>query len=323
MESIKFQKTMRVLLVEDNKDAQKAIYDLLSNFFDIIVTASNGKEGLETFKNQEFDLIITDINMSVMNGIEMIKEIRALNASIAIIALTAHQEFDYMFETINLSVDGYLLKPLDYKLFQTLLDRITKSLYNMKKNKEYEEHLEELVKQKSQELLELVNKDPLTNLYNRRYFNEISSLLFNLSKREKSSLSTLMIDIDHFKAINDTYGHLTGDKVLKNIADNLLSIIRETDVAIRFGGEEFVILLPNTALEGAKSIAQKICDTIAQEEVEALIDDACMIIKYTVSIGITICDCENDINIDNLIQRSDAALYKAKNSGRNRVVIYS
>ena len=193
----------------------------------------------------------------------------------------------------------------------------------MKKNKEYEEHLEELVKQKSQELLELVNKDPLTNLYNRRYFNEISSLLFNLSKREKSSLSTLMIDIDHFKAINDTYGHLTGDKVLKNIADNLLSIIRETDVAIRFGGEEFVILLPNTALEGAKSIAQKICDTIAQEEVEALTDDACMIIKYTVSIGITICDCENDINIDNLIQRSDAALYKAKNSGRNRVVIYS
>jgi len=322
MESIKFQKTMRVFLVEDNKDAQKAIYDLLSNFFDIIVTASNGKEGLETFKNQEFDLIITDINMSVMNGIEMIKEIRALNASIAIIALTAHQEFDYMFETINLSVDGYLLKPLDYKLFQTLLDRITKSLYNMKKNKEYEEHLEELVKQKSQELLELVNKDPLTNLYNRRYFNEISSLLFNLSKREKSSLSTLMIDIDHFKAINDTYGHLTGDKVLKNIADNLLSIIRETDVAIRFGGEEFVILLPNTALEGAKSIAQKICDTIAQEEVEALTDDTC-IIKYTVSIGITICDCENDIDIDNLIQRSDAALYKAKNAGRNQVVIYS
>ena len=322
METIKFQKTMRVLLVEDNKDAREAIYDLLHNYFDTIVTASNGKEGLESFKKQDFDLIISDIKMPVMNGIEMIREIRMLNPSIAIIVLTAHQEFDYIFETINLSVDGYLLKPLDFTLFQRLIDRITKALYNVKKNKEYEAHLEELVKQKSQELLELVNRDPLTNLYNRRYFNEISSLLFNLSKREKSNLSTLMIDIDYFKAINDTYGHLTGDRVLKNIADNLLHIIRETDVAIRFGGEEFVILLPNTAIQGAKSIAQKICDTIAKEEVKTLNEDA-TVIKYTVSIGIAICDCENDSDIDNLIHRSDEALYRAKNAGRNQVVIYS
>ena len=322
METIKFQKTMRVLLVEDNKDAREAIYDLLHNYFDTIVTASNGKEGLESFKKQDFDLIISDIKMPVMNGIEMIREIRMLNPSIAIIVLTAHQEFDYIFETINLSVDGYLLKPLDFTLFQRLIDRITKALYNVKKNKEYEAHLEELVKQKSQELFELVNRDPLTNLYNRRYFNEISSLLFNLSKREKSNLSTLMIDIDYFKAINDTYGHLTGDRVLKNIADNLLHIIRETDVAIRFGGEEFVILLPNTAIQGAKSIAQKICDTIAKEEVKTLNEDA-TVIKYTVSIGIAICDCENDSDIDNLIHRSDEALYRAKNAGRNQVVIYS
>jgi len=321
METIQFQKTMRVLFVEDNKDAREAIYDLLSNFFDMIVTASNGKEGIKTFNSQDFDLIITDINMPVMNGIEMIKEIRKDNPLIAIIALTAHQEFDYMFETINLSVDGYLLKPLDYKLFQVLLSRITKALYNVKKNKEYEEHLEELVKQKSQELLELANKDPLTNLYNRRYFNETSSLLFNLSKREKSNLTTLMIDIDYFKAINDTYGHLTGDKVLKNMADNLLQIIRETDVAIRFGGEEFIILLPNTALQGAKSIAQKICKTIAKEKIMSLNDNTSF--QYTVSIGITICDCENDIDIDNLIQRSDEALYRAKNAGRNQVVVYS
>ena len=321
MDSIKFQKTMRVLLVEDNKDAREAIYDLLSNFFDTIVTASNGKEGVEIFESQDFDLIITDINMPIMNGIEMIREIRKENPFIAIIALTAHQEFDYMFETINLSVDGYLLKPLDYKLFQTLLTRITKALYHAKKNKEYEEHLEELVKQKSQELLELANKDPLTNLYNRRYFNETSSLLFNLSKREQSNLATLMIDIDYFKAINDTYGHLTGDKVLKNISDKLLQIIRETDIAIRFGGEEFVILLPNTALEGAKSIATKICETIAQEEVKSLND--AMTFKYTVSIGISLCDCKNDVDIDNLIQRSDEALYRAKNAGRNQVVVYS
>ena len=321
METIQFQKTMRVLFVEDNKDAREAIYDLLSNFFDMIVTASNGKEGIKTFNSQDFDLIITDINMPVMNGIEMIKEIRKDNPLIAIIALTAHQEFDYMFETINLSVDGYLLKPLDYKLFQVLLSRITKALYNVKKNKEYEEHLEELVKQKSQELIALANKDPLTNLYNRRYFNETSSLLFNLSKREKSNLTTLMIDIDYFKAINDTYGHLTGDKVLKNMADNLLQIIRETDVAIRFGGEEFIILLPNTALQGAKSIAQKICKTIAKEKIMSLNDNTSF--QYTVSIGITICDCENDIDIDNLIQRSDEALYRAKNAGRNQVVVYS
>ena len=314
-----YTKSLRVLLVEDNDEAREAFYDLLSNYFDNITTAVDGEDGFKKLTEREFDLLITDINIPKMNGLEMIRRLRELESDIPIIVLTAYQEIDYLMNSIKCSIDAYLLKPVNFQELHKAIHKITKNLYSFYKNRMYEKHLENLVTQKTKELIELSNRDPMTNLYNRRYFNEVSQTLLKLSKREKRNLSVLMLDIDRFKVVNDNYGHLFGDIVLKEVAALLQKTTRESDVVIRFGGEEFVILLPSTNLEGAVSIAQKIRIGI---ESLALTTDSNEVIKFTISVGIALCDCLNDTNIDSLIHRSDEALYEAKRAGRNQVVVY-
>jgi diguanylate cyclase (GGDEF)-like protein len=325
-ELIEFTKTLKILYVEDNKEARVAFKNLLDNFFDHIVIAVDGSDGIEKFQKDKFNLIISDIRMPKMNGLEMIKQIRTIQKNIPIVVATAHKESDLLIECIQNSVDGYLLKPINYKQLHQSMVKICEKIYYIKKNQEYESSLEELVKSRTQELeqnqqklLDMANKDPMTNLYNRRYFHDISVTLFKLAAREKSDLSVLMIDIDRFKTINDIYGHMIGDIVIKKLADILLDLTRHSDVVIRFGGEEFVILLPNTNTSGASLIATKIRKTIETLEIEIENHD---ILKFTISIGIGLCDHINDTNIDNSIHRADEALYEAKRSGRNKIAIY-
>ena len=307
-------KSFKVLLVEDNQDAQKAIADLMSNFFDDITLANDGADGLKKYHEGNFDLVVTDINMPNLSGLEMIKSIREENLQIAIIILTAHKDADYLLESIKYTVDGYIIKPINVKELHNTINKTVDVLHSFRKNLEYELHLEQLVEEKTKALIELANRDPMTNLYNRRYFNEISKTLFNLAKRDNQELSILMIDLDRFKNINDTYGHLIGDDVLQLTAKVLMQNTRESDIVIRFGGEEFVVLLPNTTIEGALSIAEKIRSALEQEELELESQES---IRFTASIGIATYENAVDADIDALILKSDKALYSAKEAGRN------
>ena len=172
------------------------------------------------------------------------------------------------------------------------------------------------LQEKEKELKLLASIDPLTKLFNRRHFSEIGGVLFNLTKRENLNLSVLMLDIDKFKNINDTYGHKIGDDVLVALSDKLQMINRKSDLISRWGGEEFVILLPKTSLDGASFIAERI-----RKEVEKLIIDTDnKEVRFTASIGISEYKNE-DINLQDIVCRADTALYKAKNSGRNKVCI--
>lgn len=326
-ELAEFTKSLKVLYVEDNKEAQEAVGELLGLFFENVVTAIDGVDGLEKFKNDTFDMVISDIKMPRMNGVEMAKSIRNISPETAIIMATAHQEAEYLLECIRCSVDGYLLKPIDIEQLEESIFKVANRIYCDRTAQDYERHLEEQVNVRTQELeqahkelVSMVNKDSMTALYNRRYFNEISNTLLQISKREGTPLSALMIDIDRFKVINDNFGHLVGDQVLKMLAKIMLDIMRESDIIVRFGGEEFIILLPGTELEGAGLIAKKMRKIIESAE---LVTNDNTIVKFTVSIGIAICDCDNDINIDDLVHRIDVAMYDAKRSGRNKVVSYS
>ncbi|MCK9454274.1 MAG: diguanylate cyclase [Sulfurimonas sp.] len=166
------------------------------------------------------------------------------------------------------------------------------------------------------ELKLLASTDPMTKLYNRRYFTEISKEVLNISKREKKHLSILMIDIDRFKRVNDTYGHQFGDEVLINLSRLLLDTQRQSDIVCRYGGEEFVILLPNTALQDATYLAEKLRKLV---ESLTLISPKNEDFNFTVSIGVAQIDVENEADIEQALKRADDALYEAKNSGRNRV----
>ena len=167
------------------------------------------------------------------------------------------------------------------------------------------------------ELENMANKDPLTNLYNRRYFNDVIENMIHLSNREDSKITILMIDIDDFKMINDTYGHSVGDNVINTLANVFNKTIRNSDISIRYGGEEFVIILPYTNIKNGKIIAEKLRKTT--ENTKIVLDDNTTI-QFTISIGLSeINKDEDDISI--ALDKADKALYSAKQSGKNKTSV--
>jgi len=168
-----------------------------------------------------------------------------------------------------------------------------------------------------EELKLLASTDPMTKLLNRRFFPEMADGIIELSKRKHLSTSVLMLDIDKFKSINDTYGHKVGDDVIIAFSQTLKKMTRKSDLLCRWGGEEFIVLLPNTNLDGAYTTATKIRQNIASlkftlEEQKSL--------QFTVSIGVSEIHIEQKESLESAINRADSALYRAKESGRNRVI---
>jgi len=182
--------------------------------------------------------------------------------------------------------------------------------------------LEENVIQRTHELeetqkklIEQINRDPMTNLYNRRYFNEIIEKIFPILQRGETMMSLVMVDIDDFKNINDTHGHAVGDVVINSLADVFRKTLRNSDISIRFGGEEFLLLLTNTNLENSLKIAEKLRKNI--ENLAIKVNDS-EDVKFTISLGVSEVS-RDDNNVDVVLIRSDKALYEAKNQGKNQV----
>ena len=169
-----------------------------------------------------------------------------------------------------------------------------------------------LISAKSLNEKELRSKDYLTNLYNRRYFYEIVGKYISLSKREKTPISVCMIDIDNFKQVNDNFGHHTGDEVLKVFSIETKNIIRESDLLVRFVGEEFLLFLPNTSIDHAEILANKIC-----KHFQTLNNK----VPFTISLGIS--QYDSNQNINETINMADKALNKAKKDGKNKVIKYT
>ena len=219
--------------------------------------------------------------------------------------------YKYPYEANALKADGTIFPVLikgHNKILGGKSSRIT-SLFDISELKKKEIELQ----QANNELSYLTNIDPLTGAYNRRYFHNVTKELIALSKREDRPLSLAMIDIDDFKKVNDTYGHDIGDKVIKTLVNIVSNNIRESDFLIRFGGEEFITLLPNTHVEQAFIVLEKIRKKIEQCD---LIED----VSFTVSVGISkFINDEN--NIEKTIKRADENLYLAKNSGKNKIEI--
>ncbi|WP_025209478.1 diguanylate cyclase [Hippea sp. KM1] len=292
--------TGRVLVVEDSKLQNKTISHQLKEKSILPISAYSGEEALRLLlEGVKVDTILLDINLPGASGFEVAKALKddSRFSWIPIIGITAtkgEEGIETMKKAFESGVDDFLTKPYSMVEFYA---RIKANIHRGK-----------LVEQ----LKEEAELDFLTKLYNRRLMFRFLKHHIELSRRNNEELSFLMIDIDKFKVVNDTYGHQTGDEVLKELANIIRANIRKTDIACRFGGEEFSVLLIDTSLKDACGVAEKIREATEK----TTIDIEGSQIRITISIGVSSLKEKDDIN--SLIKRADDALYKAKEAGRNR-----
>tara|TARA_B100001063_G_scaffold190834_1_gene181743 strand:- start:2303 stop:3625 length:1323 start_codon:yes stop_codon:yes gene_type:complete len=427
-----------VLYVEDEKDVREFTTKLLGSLVQKVYSAEDGLDGLEQFieNKDSIDLIVSDINMPRMNGLDMCAKIKEINKEIPIVITSAHNDPSFLKKAINVGVSTYAMKPIDlYQLVESMIKAIEpiylkrklenlnisletrvdneiqkiksildaqdnivilsnstsiknvnkrfleffevdsieefsklsenifdnfideygfiskKSLEGQKCYYEYIKNLKEVnrvvkiknskneiriftinidnyddknefyvisltditqLKEKSNLLEYQASHDNLTGLFNRNKFNTLFGKEIRRGLRYNNHLSLVLLDIDFFKVVNDTHGHQIGDQVLKEIASIIMQDVREHDTAVRWGGEEFLILLPETDLEGAKIVAEKIRNSISEKPLTN------KKLNITASFGITIMN-DKDTE-ESIIARTDEALYEAKENGRDKVV---
>ena len=294
-----------ILIVDDTKINIDILIELLDETYDVVVSLS-AKRALEIVDEIHIDLILLDILMPDISGYDVYRALKTKKSSknIPVIFITANTDEKSIDLAYEVGGIDYITKP--FKALE-LLARV-KTQLNM------QDLLKELEESHS-ELKILASQDHMTKLYNRRYFSDISVSILDLAKRNNKEFAILMLDIDKFKNINDTYGHHVGDEVIIALANILKQTNRKSDIACRFGGEEFLILLPETDLQGGVNIAEKLRQLVA----EYLVNVENQAIHFTVSIGVAEINLEKEQNLETVIQRADEGLYKAKESGRNRV----
>jgi two-component system cell cycle response regulator len=297
---------MKILTVDDSATIREKLKVLLTTAFpDVeVIQGASGIDAVALADKHNPDLIIMDIQMPEMTGHEAMRVLqnRENTRSIPVIFLTgALQESEDIVRGLELGAVEYVTKPIHDPVF---LARVKVMLR---------------LKAQQERILQLSLHDPLTECYNRRFMMQRLKEEFSRSRRTLHPVCGIMIDIDHFKTVNDTYGHETGDQVLVKVVSVLKVSIRTYDVLARYGGEEFFILLPNTSVESGVLIAERTRRLLEQVTVETQKAP----IKVTASFGVAGFEgAQVPEDEDELLRRTDEALYAAKKGGRNRVEIF-
>jgi two-component system, cell cycle response regulator len=299
---------MQVLLVEDSAVYRKLIGDHLRSWGFGVTLAETGAEAWRVLEQPKTPkLVLLDWVLPDVEGVELCRSIRAAGLSgqyIYIILLTSKEGRQHMLDALEAGADDYLMKPFDEAELKARL-LTGKRILDLQ---------EELVAAR-ESMREAAMRDSLTGLLNHAEIFGMLERELERARREKKPLSVLLGDIDHFKKVNDSHGHLFGDEALREIARRLQSKLRPYDGVGRYGGEEFLLVLPACDLEGAMQRANELRETIANAPVVAGGVER----SITMSLGVAVSECIGVKEVEPLVSRADAALYTAKNNGRNRV----
>ena len=298
-----------ILIIDDSDTVREQIIQTLLEraLFDRYLEARDGIDAFKTLLNNQIDLILCDLEMPRMDGFKFLTMVttREELKNIPVIMLTGREDRELKIKGLEQGACDYVTKPFDPG---ELIARVKVQL----KIKMLQDELK-----KSNELLKMLsNTDHLTQLYNRRYMMEMLAREVQRSQRKGSPLSVVMMDIDHFKLVNDVYGHQNGDVVLVAIAELAKTDRRSYDFAARYGGEEFILVLPETTHEEAMGVAERLRERILRQTFGPPLEN----LRVTISMGVATYRPPLAATIDNLIGEADAALYRAKQWGRNRVV---
>ena len=295
---------LKVLVVEDDVDFSKTLVEFLNESGFKTMSANSAEEAEEILKKKEINLVLTDIKLPGMDGIKLAKNLKK-KYNLGVIVMTAYGS-EYSFEdVIKNGANDLIIKPFK---FNELLLRIKKVIKELSLLDDHEKMVNALKR--------LTIEDSLTGLYNLRHFYDQLDKEIKRSVRYLHPISLIFIDVDNLKEINDNYGHMIGDKILRLIAKRIKACLRSNDSAYRFAGDEFTLILPETTAIDAKFVADRIFSEFANE---SFVVNKIEISKITLSIGIA----EYQMNEGNkqFVHRADLTMYEAKKQGGNRVIV--
>jgi two-component system cell cycle response regulator len=295
-----------VLLVEDSAAIRALVRRMLVAGGHTVVEAAGGAAALAVCREQQPDVVLLDVEMPGMSGWDVLAEMKADPAlsDVPVVFLTGRSDTADMVDGLRLGAHDYLRKPCEPT---ELLARV-QAAARVKR-------LQDELRQRNEELDLISRTDSLTGLHNRRHVEEYLIRLTSLARRNAEPIAVLIIDIDHFKLVNDGHGHHAGDAVLREVAERLVRSVRLEDMVGRWGGEEFLVVLPNTAAQAAADLAERLRRVVADESYR-LPGGAAM--RVTISLG---CAASVMDDAGTLVRSADAAMYEAKETGRNRVVV--
>ncbi|HLI14247.1 MAG TPA: PleD family two-component system response regulator [Alphaproteobacteria bacterium] len=298
-----------ILLVDDNPNNLRRIEETLTKAGHTMMSTAAPEEAMRQALQGDYDLIIVNLHLRNYDGLRLCSQLRSqeLTRQTPILLLIEGEDTTRLAKSLELGVNDYLIAPIDRN---ELLARTNTQV----RRKRYQERL----RANFQRSLSLALTDSLTGLYNRRYLDAHLGNVMARVLRSGKAVALLMIDIDHFKQINDTYGHAAGDEVLRELGERLLHSVRNFDLIARIGGEEFVVVMPDVALDLAATIAERLCQRVARKPF--VISHATGELSVTVSVGCSLATSESE-KPEALLKRADDALYQAKRGGRNRVVV--
>ncbi|HMT14392.1 MAG TPA: PleD family two-component system response regulator [Aestuariivirga sp.] len=312
---------VRVPEVVDNRPGNVMLVDTRASSSERIISALAGQHTVRHVDNPQdaatlvaeasepFELIIVNLDPEKFDGLRLCSHLKSMEATrqVPILIIVDPDDQNRLLRALDMGVNDYLMRPIDK---QELMARVQTQI----KRWRYTERLRSSVKAS----IEMSVTDPLTGLYNRRYMHTHLAHLVEHSNNRGKPLALISMDVDHFKAINDTYGHDAGDRVLQELAERIRRNTRNVDMCCRVGGEEFIVVLPNSDMELTRRVAERLRRTMAGRPFPISSNDS-QGIPVTVSLGLAVLNGPGDM-VEDLLKRADMALYEAKRQGRNRVI---
>lgn len=310
---------LRVLVIDDDRVVRIILHKILSDSGYKVFEASDGRQGFDLALEVQPHILITDWMMPQMDGVELTRELRRtkLGRGIYILILTALEAEDKLVEAFDAGVDDFLSKPLKPRVLGARLragQRVLMLQDEIERDRDEIRRFAAELAVTNRRLHDAALTDVLTGLPNRRFAIEFFQREWLATNRNKRPLACMLVDVDSFKSINDSYGHDIGDRVLKSVSRAIKAGLRAQDVVCRTGGDEFTVICPETDLRAALICAER----VRREVSEFKSDDAAFNIQASVSIGVAVREADT-ADIDALLKRADQGVYLAKQRGRNRV----
>ena len=315
---------MNILIADDEVAIRELLGEILEGEGHEITLAEDGEDAFEKFKRSWHELVFSDFRMPKMNGIELLAAIKGINANTQFVIMTSHASVDSSIQALKMGAFDYILKP--FEDLDIITDVVNRAMANLSDIRRQQALLDTLSRQNDEldtlniKFLDLAIRDGLTGLFNRRYAEERLDKEFVRATRHARELSVLFMDLDHFKFFNDTHGHQVGDEILEILAGIMTQAVRESDTLARWGGEEFIVICPETNQEDAGILAQRIRKSVAGHPFPNAAQQPLGIVSLSIGVASRSNATESP---EKLLRFADEAVYVAKDDGRNRVVFSS